>query len=103
MNLTESLLLALKARGATEIFGIPGDFALPLFEQFERLALLPLHTLSHEPAVGFAADAAARSRGEYSKREFPKYGGRWACALSWAAYLPMWSQRKTTRSPGRSV
>ena len=63
MNLTESLLLALKARGATEIFGIPGDFALPLFEQFERLALLPLHTLSHEPAVGFAADAAARSRG----------------------------------------
>jgi indolepyruvate decarboxylase len=63
MNLTESLLLALKARGATEIFGIPGDFALPLFEQFERLALLPLYTLSHEPAVGFAADAAARSRG----------------------------------------
>lgn len=63
MNLTQALLLALKARGATEIFGIPGDFALPLFQEFERLALLPLHTLSHEPAVGFAADAAARGRG----------------------------------------
>jgi indolepyruvate decarboxylase len=63
LNLTQSLLLALKARGATEIFGIPGDFALPLFREMERAALLPMHTLSHEPGVGFAADAAARARG----------------------------------------
>ncbi len=63
MNLTASLLRALQARGATEIFGIPGDFALPLFRQFEQLEILPVHTLSHEPGVGFAADAAARSRG----------------------------------------
>ena len=63
MNLTERLLHALKDRGATEIFGIPGDFALPLFREIERAALLPLHTLSHEPGVGFAADAAARVRG----------------------------------------
>ncbi|CAD5374278.1 Indole-3-pyruvate decarboxylase [Rubrivivax sp. A210] len=63
MNLTTRLLQALKARGATEIFGIPGDFALPLFREIERAALLPLHTLSHEPGVGFAADAAARVRG----------------------------------------
>ncbi|MFO1273598.1 MAG: indolepyruvate/phenylpyruvate decarboxylase [Rubrivivax sp.] len=63
MNLTAALLHALKARGATEIFGIPGDFALPLFRQFEQLEILPVHTLSHEPGVGFAADAAARSRG----------------------------------------
>lgn len=63
MNLTQALLAALKARGATEIFGIPGDFALPLFREFERSGLLPVHTLSHEPAVGFAADAAARTRG----------------------------------------
>lgn len=62
-NLTQQLLHALKARGATEIFGIPGDFALPLFTEIERAAILPLHTLSHEPAVGFAADAAARARG----------------------------------------
>jgi indolepyruvate decarboxylase len=62
-TLTHRLLQALKARGATEIFGIPGDFALPLFREFERSALLPLHTLSHEPGVGFAADGAARARG----------------------------------------
>ena len=43
-----------------EIFGIPGDFALPLFKVIEESGILPLYTLSHEPAVGFAADAAAR-------------------------------------------
>ena len=63
MNLTQRLLQALARRGATEIFGIPGDFALPLFREIERSGLLPLYTLSHEPAVGFAADAASRARG----------------------------------------
>ena len=63
MNLTRSLLHALKARGATEVFGIPGDFALPLFREIERAGVLPLFTLSHEPGVGFAADAASRARG----------------------------------------
>ncbi|MCW5637687.1 MAG: hypothetical protein KIT28_01815 [Rubrivivax sp.] len=63
MNLTERLLHALRARGATEVFGIPGDFALPLFGEIERCGVLPLYTLSHEPAVGFAADAASRMRG----------------------------------------
>ncbi|MBE2245503.1 MAG: hypothetical protein IAE86_22325, partial [Burkholderiaceae bacterium] len=62
-SLTERLLQALAARGATEIFGIPGDFALPMFREFERSRVLPLYTLSHEPAVGFAADAASRARG----------------------------------------
>jgi indolepyruvate decarboxylase len=32
MNLVESLLHALKANGARQIFGIPGDFALPYFK-----------------------------------------------------------------------
>ena len=63
MNLTQRLLQALQVRGATEVFGIPGDFALPLFRQIEAAGLLPLHTLSHEPGVGFAADAASRARG----------------------------------------
>jgi indolepyruvate decarboxylase len=61
--LTLQLLHALRMRGATEVFGIPGDFALPLFREIEHHAVLPLITLSHEPAVGFAADAAARLRG----------------------------------------
>ena len=63
MQLAEELLQALRRAGAREIFGIPGDFALPLFEVIERSGELPLYTLSHEPAVGFAADAATRFRG----------------------------------------
>ncbi|MEX1295371.1 MAG: indolepyruvate/phenylpyruvate decarboxylase [Candidatus Limnocylindrales bacterium] len=63
MRTAEALLHALRDAGAREIFGIPGDFALPFFEVIERTRTLPLYTLSHEPAVGFAADAAARFRG----------------------------------------
>lgn len=62
MNVSEALLHAVKDRGATEVFGIPGDFSLPFFKVLEETAILPLFTLSHEPAVGFAADAAARIR-----------------------------------------
>lgn len=62
MKLAEALLHGLKSYGAGEIFGIPGDFALPFFKIVEESRILPLHTLSHEPAVGFAADAAARFR-----------------------------------------
>ena len=63
MNLTESLLHALKAHGARQIFGIPGDFALPYFRVIEESNILPLYTLSHEPGVGFAADATGRING----------------------------------------
>lgn len=63
MNIALSLLHALKAHGAREIFGIPGDFALPFFRIVEESGVLPLYTLSHEPGVGFAADAAARFNG----------------------------------------
>lgn len=63
MNVGEALLTALKTAGAREVFGIPGDFVLPFFEVIEHSAILPLYTLSHEPAVGFAADAAARIGG----------------------------------------
>jgi indolepyruvate decarboxylase len=60
VNLAESLLQALKDHGAREVFGLPGDFALPFFKVAEESGILPLYTFSHEPAVGFAADAAAR-------------------------------------------
>ena len=63
MNLAEALLQALKAHGARELFGIPGDFVLPFFKVIEETGILPLYTLSHEPGVGFAADAAVRYRG----------------------------------------
>src|ERR1700746_833127 len=58
--LGRALLDALRAHGAREIFGIPGDFVLPFFKMIEEGGPLPFYTLSHEPAVGFAADAAAR-------------------------------------------
>jgi indolepyruvate decarboxylase len=59
-TLATALLHALKDHGAREIFGIPGDFVLPFFRAIEESAILPHYTLSHEPGVGFAADAAAR-------------------------------------------
>ncbi|TGG92916.1 indolepyruvate/phenylpyruvate decarboxylase [Natronospirillum operosum] len=62
MNLSQTLIRALKDQGAGEVFGIPGDFILPFFSQLEQSGILPLVTLSHEPAIGFAADAAARMR-----------------------------------------
>ena len=62
-KLGEALLQAFKAHGAHEIFGIPGDFVLPLFKVIEESNILPSFTLSHEPAVGFAADATARYHG----------------------------------------
>ncbi len=65
-TLGRALLDALKAQGAQEIFGIPGDFVLPFFKVIEESGVLPFYTLSHEPAVGFAADAAARFHGSIS-------------------------------------
>lgn len=62
-TLAVSLLKALKAYGAREIFGIPGDFVLPFYKIIEESRLIPHFELSHEPAVGFAADAAARYHG----------------------------------------
>src|ERR1700688_231523 len=59
-KLAETLLNSLKQHGARELFGIPGDFVLPFFKVIEESRILPHFTLSHEPAVGFAADAAAR-------------------------------------------
>ena len=59
-TLAKALLQGLKDHGAREIFGIPGDFVLPLFRAIEETKILPHYTLSHEPGVGFAADAAAR-------------------------------------------
>jgi indolepyruvate decarboxylase len=60
MNLSHTLLDSLQQHGAREMFGIPGDFVLAFFQQAVELDILPLYTLSHEPAVGFAADASAR-------------------------------------------
>lgn len=62
-TLGQVLARALVAHGAREVFGLPGDFALPLFQAFHDAGCLPMHQLLHEPGVGFAADAAARMHG----------------------------------------
>ena len=49
----------LHKQGVTHAFGIPGDFALPTFRWLEN-SPIDLITLTHEPSVGFAADAYAR-------------------------------------------
>jgi indolepyruvate decarboxylase len=54
---------ALQQYGVRHIFGIPGDFALNLYEALEQDGRFSLIRLSHEPAVGFAADGAARATG----------------------------------------
>jgi len=60
MLLVDALLQELELFGVKQLFGIPGDFVLPLFEQLQQRNSLPLYYLSHEPSAVFAADAAAR-------------------------------------------
>jgi TPP-dependent 2-oxoacid decarboxylase len=60
MQLCEFLFAELHSRGVRQIFGIPGDYVLNLYEALEKYGKFRLLTFSHEPAVGFAADAAAR-------------------------------------------
>jgi TPP-dependent 2-oxoacid decarboxylase len=63
MKLGDFLVSYLKKIGATHLFGIPGDLVLKLFLQFGKPRGLRIITLSHEPGVGFAADAYARASG----------------------------------------
>lgn len=51
-----------KTVGVTHVFGIPGDFALPTFRWMQQ-SPLKIITMTHEPSVGFAADAYARING----------------------------------------
>ncbi len=63
VTLGRFLIQKLREHGVREVFGIPGDFALPLFRCMEEEGSLRLVSFSHEPAVGFAADGAARCSG----------------------------------------
>lgn len=60
MLLVDVLLHEFDVFEIKQLFGIPGDFVLPLFEQLQQRSTLPLYYLSHEPSAVFAADAAAR-------------------------------------------
>lgn len=63
MKLHAFLFDELWTAGVRQIFGIPGDFVLNLYEALEDDGRFRLVRLSHEPAVGFAADGAARITG----------------------------------------
>lgn len=60
MKLHTYLFDQLWNQGVRQIFGLPGDFVLNLYEALQDDGRFQLVRLSHEPAVGFAADGAAR-------------------------------------------
>jgi len=60
MKLYQFLFDSLYEQGVRQIFGIPGDFVLNLYQALEQDGRFQLITFSHEPAVGFAADGSAR-------------------------------------------
>lgn len=49
-------------QGVQHAFGIPGDFALTLYDALAESPIQPV-VMTHEPCVGFAADAYSRIRG----------------------------------------
>lgn len=49
-------------QGVRHAFGIPGDFALTLYDALAESSIEPI-VMTHEPCVGFAADAYSRIRG----------------------------------------
>ncbi|MEK6814152.1 MAG: thiamine pyrophosphate-binding protein [Nitrospirota bacterium] len=65
MPLGDFMVAYLKKIGVTHLFGIPGDLVIKLFFRFGKPRGLKIVTLSHEPSVGFAADAYARSTGRF--------------------------------------
>lgn len=93
MNVGQTLLDALKHYGARALFGIPGDYILPFFDIIEHEKKIPLYTFSHEPAVGYAADAAAR-HGKGIGVAVVTYGAGAlnllnAAACAWAEHSPL--------------
>jgi hypothetical protein len=60
MKLHQFLFDQLYEHGVRQIFGIPGDFVLNLYNALQEDRRFRLITLGHEPAVGFAADGASR-------------------------------------------
>lgn len=61
-TITAALCDALSARGVNHVFGIPGDYALSLFDTMTHSALKVINTCD-EQGAGFAADAYARVAG----------------------------------------
>lgn len=61
-KLADYLFERIKKAGVECTFGIPGDFVLPLYAAQERIGIKTV-VMTHEPSIGFAADAYARLKG----------------------------------------
>jgi len=61
-KLADYVFKRIKDAGVEYTFGIPGDFVLPHYAAQERSRLKTV-VMTHEPSVGFAADAYARLKG----------------------------------------
>jgi len=61
-KLAEYLFKRIESAGVDCTFGIPGDFVLPVYAAQAKCGLKTV-VLTHEPSVGFAADAYARLKG----------------------------------------
>ncbi len=62
MKLADYIFERIEKTGVEHTFGIPGDFVLPFYAAQARTNLKTV-VLTHEPSVGYAADAYARLRG----------------------------------------
>ena len=62
MYLAEYLFRRIQDAGVTHTFGIPGDFALPLYAAQSESGLKTV-VMTHEPSAGYAADVYARLNG----------------------------------------
>ncbi|MGW8195089.1 MAG: thiamine pyrophosphate-binding protein, partial [Desulforhopalus sp.] len=61
-QLAHYLFSRLQQCGASHSFGIPGDFALPLYARQQESGMKTI-VCAHEPGCVFAADAYARIKG----------------------------------------
>ncbi len=61
-QLAPHLFDILHQQGVQHSFGIPGDFALALYDVLAQSKIKPI-IMTHEPSAGFAADAYSRMRG----------------------------------------
>ena len=62
LQLAPHLFDLLHHQGVQHAFGIPGDFALTLYDALAESDIAPI-VMTHEPSAGFAADAYSRIRG----------------------------------------
>ncbi|MFN3648277.1 MAG: alpha-keto acid decarboxylase family protein [Armatimonadota bacterium] len=62
MRVAEYLFQRLRECGVEVTFGIPGDFALPLYAAQEACGMRTV-VMTHEPSAGYAADVYGRLRG----------------------------------------